>query len=101
MNLIIILIVLVIFIISIKERNSDFYNQHAKLTKNQTKLYRSLNNIDDKIIHLEKIIESHMQDVPKEDVRLIEDIIEEWIEIQKSHHMDDRSWIRNKNKFNK
>ena len=51
------------------------------------------------IKELEEIIESHMQDVPIENRRLLEEIIEEWAEIQKRHTRDDRSWVRNIDKF--
>ena len=101
MILIILLIFLVILIVSVKERNQHFHKEH-ELTKNdQSRLFRSIDNVDEKIKQLESIIESHMKDVPKEEVKLIENIIEEWAEIQKSHHRDDRSWVRNKSKLDK
>ena len=101
MILIILLVFLVILIVSIKERNQHFHKEHEIKINNQSRLYRSIDNVDEKIKQLESIIESHMQDVPKADVELIENIIEEWAEIQKSHHRDDRSWVRNKSKLDK
>ena len=101
MILIILLIFLVILIVSVKERNQYFHKEH-ELTKNdQSRLFRSIDNVDEKIKQLESIIDSHMKDVPKAEVKLIENIIEEWAEIQKSHHRDDRSWVRNKSKLDK
>ena len=99
MILVIILIFLVILIVSIKERNQHFHSEYDEITNNQTRLYRSLDNVDNKIKQLESIIKLHLKDVPKEDVDLIENIIEEWADIQRSHHKDDRSWVRNNKKL--
>ena len=49
MILIILLIFLVILIVSVKERNQHFHKEH-ELTKNdQSRLYRSIDNVDEKI----------------------------------------------------
>ena len=101
MILIVLIIFLVILIVSVKERNQHFHKEHELIINDQSRLYRSIENVDEKIKQLESIIESHMDDVPKADVELIENIIEEWAEIQKSHHRDDRSWVRNKSKLDK
>ena len=101
MSFLIILIFLVILFISIKEKNQIFHKKHKELNVNQTSLYKSLDNVDEKIKDLERIFRTHLYDAPKEDVELLESIIEEWLEIQKNSRLDIRSWVRNKKKLNK
>ena len=99
LSIIIIVIVLGVLSIGIYLKNNQFHNNRESNIETQSKLFRSIKNVDEKIKEIEKVIESHMKDVPEEDVKLIENILEEWAEIQKSHHLDDRSWVRNSDKF--
>ena len=93
--LIAIIIILIIIIAGTMVKNQDFYSNYDLDNQKQTKLFRSIDDVELKVTELENIIKSHMQDVSKENLQLLEDIIEEWAEIQKRHTRDDRSWVRN------
>ena len=93
--LISIIIILILIIAGTMVKNKDFHSNVDLDNQNQTKLFRSIEDVDSKVEELENIIESHMQDVSIENRTLLEEIIEEWAEIQKRHTQDDRSWVRN------
>ena len=97
--LIAIIIILILIIAGTMVKNKDFHANVDLDNQNQTKLFRSIEDVDSKVEELENIIESHMQDVSIENRTLLEEIIEEWAEIQKRHTRDDRSWVRNIDKI--
>ena len=88
------IILLIILLSSAKYKTKIIEESETTSFNRTTKLYRSIDNIDSKIKELERIIESHMVDVPREDVELLENILKEWSEIQRSIYLDQRSWIR-------
>ncbi len=97
--LIVIIIILILIIAGTMVKNKDFHSNVDLDNQKQTKLYRSIEDVDSKVKELENIIESHLQDVSLENRTLLEEIIEEWAEIQKRHTRDDRSWVRNTDKI--
>ena len=80
-------------------KNKTYLSEQNLNIKNQTKLYRTTDNVDEKIKILDEIIESRLNDIPEENKNLLKEIIKEWADIQKFHHLDSRSWVRNPDKF--
>ena len=97
-TIIIILLVLLLLVSAAWLKTNVFEAEEPGNPMASEKLYRSTPDVDRKEKDLLDIIESHMDDVPNEEVELLKDIVEEWAEIQRNIHLDRRSWVRNPEK---
>ena len=97
--IILIILIILILMLALNYKNKTYISEQDSLIENKTKLYRTIDNVDEKVKELEKIIETRLNDIPEDNKKLLTEIIQEWAEIQKSHHLDNRSWVRNPKKF--